>query len=195
MKIVRNNDAENERKDAHTSPNEVIRPGEEVPDDGKDAVSSNIIEVPLTAFKKDETQGADAPANPSPSIRIRASEAASSATESTTESGEDEYEYVPVSEAFSPTVSKVKNFIGEYYVFLICLVLVGLCFLIINVGTTLPSFFVILAFAAIAALLIFAIFSAWKAKKKAEMDYERGKAIYETVHKNMMEEAEKHEQE
>lgn len=195
MKVIRNNDAEREGAASRAPSDGAARAGEAASGDSKGSASANIIEIPLASFDKGEGQAAAAPDAPSSGIKIRVPEAGGQPVGDAVGPVEEEYEYVPVSEAFSPAVSKVKSFIGEYYVFIICLVLVGLCVLIINVGTTLPSFFVILAFAAIAALLIFAIFSAWKAKKKAEMDYERGKAIYETVHKNMMEEAEKDEQE
>ena len=98
-----------------------------------------------------------------------------------------EYEYVDVAEMAGPITAKLKEIVGEYYVFILMMVVLLVAFLLVQIGRHISTLFVALAFGVVAALMIIALYFSWKNKKKADMDYERGKAIYETVHNAKME--------
>ena len=102
------------------------------------------------------------------------------------ETGDVEYEYVPVSEVTDGFIGKVKEMVVEHFVPIACLIIVLLCLFITTVGQYVNS--VLIAFGFVVIMIIFAValYAAWKDRKETRERYEYAKQVQDSVRDKVM---------
>ena len=103
---------------------------------------------------------------------------------------EEEYEYVEFSKVVKPYKDRIMEVIGQHDIVFLCLLIaIGsiVLSLLFRNGNLILTIVVI---SALGVFFAFGLYAAWQEKKKAEHEYEKAKAIYDELQKQMQKQGE-----
>ena len=101
------------------------------------------------------------------------------------EEEKEEYEYVEIGEVAKPYADKVFSVLAEHDVVVLCFLLAVGCIVLSLLFKGGNIVLTIVIITLLGVFFAFGLYVAWKEKKKAEHEYEKAKAIYEELQRQM----------